>query len=587
LPYVTRVPAKAPQHRCCSLGSKRRASLPGENLRTDFSNAVGADGNELPQAIPVRGRPNSCFARSSSALEELGICLNGNPMNINLLILQPISYIHSLCFLDTARYLRHHLRKHGIEALIGKNRPEPDMLNIIFGAHLGFPQQWINDFQCIIFNQEQIGINGSVLPSDYISLLKNTHTIDYDRANLPGYTNINESKTDEHLRLVLPLRHAPYLESIGKILPIDERPIDLLFFGSLNQERSRLIRRIEQSGIEVAVFDHPIYGPERDDYVSQAKAVLNTPFYETNRFEQVRAFSALSIGTPVVSLRRPGLHVDPVYAQSIHWFEDAHLESYFSQQFGSPKWVNDSMTQLAHWRMWNAESSIGALAEALKEMHASTSRHSQSNQSRIAKRLNLAGDRMYRPAWINVSRENSETADSQLDLNDSPFEGGSITFTSATGKINIIPGSIEEIYAIHDFMYGSTIPKVLLRNAIALLKTGGTLTLDCSLGIYGGDEPILNTTQQQALAQMRLTLDDCITRGTHQNTLEIQEVQSIQEPAASGQGMRCSLRVRLSARLLTPREAVARRCSSLNFGSFPEDHLGVTPMADAPLEAST
>ena len=33
----------------------------------------------------------------------------------------------------------------------------------------------------------------------------------------------------------------------------------------------------------------PVYGPERDHFVRQARAVLNCHFYDTSRFEQVRA----------------------------------------------------------------------------------------------------------------------------------------------------------------------------------------------------------------------------------------------------------------------------------------------------------
>jgi hypothetical protein len=136
-------------------------------------------------------------------------------------------------------------------------------------------------------------------------------------------------------------------------------------------------------------------------------------------------------------------------------------------------------------------------------------------------------------------------------------------------------------------MYGNAPSKFLLANAMVLLKAGGVLTLDCPLGIYGGDEVILKTTQQQALARLRLSLDECVVLGISQNTLQIEEVQSLQEPAASGHGMRCSIRFRLSTRPLTPREAVARRCNGLDFGSLPEDHLRVNPMADAPWEAAT
>ena len=63
------------------------------------------------------------------------------PQHIHLCIIQPSGYIHSLGFLDQARFVRHQFRQLGAEVTIGKNRLREDAVNIIFGAHLGFPTQ--------------------------------------------------------------------------------------------------------------------------------------------------------------------------------------------------------------------------------------------------------------------------------------------------------------------------------------------------------------------------------------------------------------------------------------------------------------
>jgi hypothetical protein len=470
-------------------------------------------------------------------------------MDINLLILQPQGYIHSLCFLDTARYLRHRLRRYGIQASISKNRPMPGMLNIIFGAHLGMPESWVDDFHCVIFNQEQIGACGADLPAPYLALLRNTNTIDYDPANLASYAGC--STPEGPVCALLPLRHAPHLEHLGAGIPLENRPIDLLFFGSLNPERIALIERIERSGIEVSRFDHPMYGPERDEYIAQAKAVLNIPFYGSNRFEQVRVFNALSIGTPVVSLRRPGLSVDSAYQDTVHWFEVSNLESYFGQYFGTNDWLRNSELQLAEWRGQDCSQSISNLVANLKELEARRRAGTPRVSGERQVRLNLTGQTVHRPGWVNTQ---SEIA---------PYE----TPNLAQG---IARASVEELHTAYELDSIGGVRR-LLGHSLSLLKDGASVTLDCPLGVYGPESQELKALQQRALAMIRMALDDLACEATLGVTLQLEDVRSIAEATASGQGERFSIRFMMRQRALTPREAVMARCRGLDFGSFPED----------------
>jgi len=491
-------------------------------------------------------------------------------MNINLLILQPKGYIHSLCFLDTARYLRHHLRRHRIEASISKNRPRPDALNIIFGAHLGMPAEWLVEFQCVIFNQEQLGAGGPDLPDEYLNLLRNAHTIDYDPANLAAYANGKGVVPGYPTRTLLPLRHASYLESLGSGFPIHSRPINILFFGSLNQERIALIQRIEQSGVEVSRFDHPMYGPERDEYIAQAKAVLNIPFYGSNRFEQVRVFNALSIGTPVVSLRRTGLSVDAAYEDTVHWFEEEHVQSYFGQCFGTPNWLLKSEAQLARWRHQDADGSISALVEVLTGIDAQMQVGRQNQFKQCPTRLNLAGSTHYRPGWVNI---NSKTAsiNPHMPVADHPHDPpAQVNMPVHSMPAQIAPGRIVEIHTTHELASTSEL-RHLLSNATTLLKDGATITLDCPLGVYAPEAQELHALHQRALGIIRLTLDDMVYATNDCTTLQLEDVRSVQEATASGQGQRYSIRFVMQKRTLTPREVVAARCHRLDFGKFPED----------------
>lgn len=494
-------------------------------------------------------------------------------MNINLTIIQPAGYIHSLCFLDTARYLRHHLRSFGIDARISKNLQDPSCVNVVFGAHLGLPDGWEINKKCVWFNQEQIGDGGPQFALNYLRLLSTGHVIDYDPANIASYgRSPSEAKaSDDRLCELMPLLHAPFLEADATASSLEERPIDLLFFGSMNNERRQLIQRIEDCGVSVSWFDHPIYGPERDAYIAQAKAVLNIPFYESNRFEQVRAFNALSIGTPVVSLRRTQLRVPAAYEPSVHWFTDEGLEAYFRDSFGSADWLSNSRQQLARWRANSPEEEMASLAAALQRLSAQPS-PSFKTRAGNTQRLNLAADRRRISGWLNVAATPSPGADAVLDLTQVQAPSGrELEFHAADrSTFTVKQGSVKEIVAVHDLIDAKAAQR-LVTNVVDLLEDGGVFVLECPVGLYTSDAPALSTAQDLALARMRAILDAQLALGEGDGTLELEDGQSVGNPSALDGLYRYHIRLQHRRRPCTPRELVLRRVERMDFGSFPED----------------
>ena len=296
-----------------------------------------------------------------------------------------------------------------------------------------------------------------------------------------------------------------------------------------------------------------MYGPERDEYIAQSKAILNIPFYGANRFEQVRVFNALSIGTPVVSLRRAGLCVDPAYEDTVHWFDESNLEVYFGQTFGSSDWLRRSEFQLAKWRTHDAGESMSDLVATLKRLHAQRPAGTPQVPHCGPIRLNLNGGTHSRPGWINTTA-NPEVPD-----------------TSETGgdEVSPPPELVDELHASHDLESQASLQRLLYR-ALGLMKEGASMSLDCPLGVYGAESQELKTLQQEAMGTIRLALDNLIGN-TEQYTLQLEDVREIKESTASGQGERHSIRFVMRQRALSPRELVAARCKRLDFGSFPED----------------
>ena len=137
----------------------------------------------------------------------------------HLAVMQPPGYIHSLGFLDPARYVRYQLRRLGMEVSIGKNRLREDAVNLVFGAHLGFNPALRERYAYLICNLEQIDPGGAHLSEEYLRLLKSSAVVDYEAQNVLHYCE------DVQNVPLLSFYSAPYLKA-ENLLALEDRPID-------------------------------------------------------------------------------------------------------------------------------------------------------------------------------------------------------------------------------------------------------------------------------------------------------------------------------------------------------------------------
>ena len=105
---------------------------------------------------------------------------------IHITLMQPAGYVHSLGLLDQARYVRYQLQRLGATVSIAKNRVREDAVNIVFGAHLGFPEDWRRRHACVFVNLEQLGAGGAPVSDAYLQLLRSSAVADYDTAQHRG-----------------------------------------------------------------------------------------------------------------------------------------------------------------------------------------------------------------------------------------------------------------------------------------------------------------------------------------------------------------------------------------------------------------
>jgi hypothetical protein len=112
----------------------------------------------------------------------------------------------------------------------------------------------------------------------------------------------------------------------------------------------------------VASFDSPVYGAERDDFIRQAKAVLNCHFYASSRFEQARVAHCLSLGTPVISERTDATYPHESFEDSVFWLEGDQLEQFFGEDFGTSAFYDAARIAL---QRFEAADPIEAYADLL------------------------------------------------------------------------------------------------------------------------------------------------------------------------------------------------------------------------------
>jgi hypothetical protein len=388
---------------------------------------------------------------------------------IHLCIVQPSGYVHSLGFLDQARHFRFQFRRHGATVTMSKNRLHYGAINFVFGAHLGFDAEMRKRYCCVFVNLEQIGQGGALVSADYLKLLSNSAVVDYNADNVAGYASEVGSVP------LVPFLYSPYLTPTAPI-PLEDRPIDLLFFGSMNAHRQAWIERIEALGHNVSVFDSALYGAERDHYIVQAKAVLNVHFYESSRFEQARVSHCLSLGTPVISERTARTDPHDAFEDSVLWItSDAEFEQFFSQDFKTPAYFEAMRGALNRFRDTDAvEAYADLLAFAVgfhRMQHAG-----MSGAPWRPKRINLGSGQTYRAGWLNLDVAEHKHPDLLLDLS-APLILPLSMVSATAGPVRLEEGSVHHIEANNVLEH---VPQLttLMGNCLRLLAVGGELRIE-------------------------------------------------------------------------------------------------------------
>ncbi|MEO8297535.1 MAG: hypothetical protein ABI574_06960 [Burkholderiales bacterium] len=389
---------------------------------------------------------------------------------INLCVIQPVGDVHALGLLDAAMYFRHQFEHLGAVVTLSKNRLMRDAVNLVFGAHLGFDPGLKREHICLFVNLEPLGLGGARLPLAYLELLRHSLVIDHDPANLAAYGALAEDVP------LIGFGHAPYLPK-APITPqaLAARPIDLLCLEPMNERRARLIARIEATGRKVTTLGAPLYGPERDLITAQARGVLMCPAHATAGFDTQRAFQVLSLGVPLVTERTFATDASEAFDTCSIWFDDLHLERFFTEEYASPFYFEVGARALEVFQQADPREAYAECLAFLTGVQR-VERTRRTSARRTVRRVHLGAGRDYRPGWFNLDPQPASQPDAVLDLGQR--QRWPLPIDSAlAGAVLLAAGSLDELHASHALERTADLA-VLMDNCLTLLKTGGRMTLE-------------------------------------------------------------------------------------------------------------
>jgi tetratricopeptide (TPR) repeat protein len=144
----------------------------------------------------------------------------------------------------------------------------------------------------ILYNFEQIYAESPWLRAGYIDYLCQYPVWDYSLANIETLKRLG----------IAHVAHVPvgYVPEMTRIALRDDRDIDVLFYGSINDRRQHILDQLENKGVRVKTL-FGVYGAERDQYIARSKIILNMHFYGAKVFEIVRVSYLLANGAFVIS----------------------------------------------------------------------------------------------------------------------------------------------------------------------------------------------------------------------------------------------------------------------------------------------
>ena len=273
-------------------------------------------------------------------------------MKLAVCIVSPKGYPHSEAFREVAQTLHAAAAALGHDVVLTDRADLPDRRTIVLGPNLvaRFPQPLPED--AVLYNLEQAG-EGPWFEPAVLDLFRTRAVWDYSERNAANLAAMGVPRPR-----VVPIGWDPVLE---RIAPAKE-DIDVLFYGSTNPRRLRVLEALRQAGVRVEIA-WGVYGAQRDALIARARIVLNVHYFEAKVFEIVRVSYLLANGRAVVSERGAAPEEEAPFAEAVRFADYDGLVAACLDLLERP--AERARLSEAGRRIMRARPETGILKEAL------------------------------------------------------------------------------------------------------------------------------------------------------------------------------------------------------------------------------
>lgn len=382
-------------------------------------------------------------------------------LTYQIVIIRPRGYQHSDGFREVATMLRYGIENLGYNIIITENEFSSDNINIILGIHL-ITADLIDKIplSSIIYNLEQFD-SKSMLNVTMLPLFKKFTVWDYSKRNIENFRKMGCKNFFYHV----PIGYVPELTCIAPVSPQD---IDVLFYGSTNARREKILEELKQRGLTVVTL-FGVYGKERDAVIARAKVIINIHFYESSIFEIVRISYLLANHKAVVA----ECNKDTEIAEDLK--TAVALAPYDKLVETCIELVNnDEKRQLLEkngFENFSLRKEVNILRDVITEKSPI-----KDELQQLPTIINLGSGRIFRSDWLNIDINQYWQPDVVADIsNDFPLNKE--VSTARFGTITIKEDSFDEIIASHVLEHIRELVNAMT-TCLKLLKVGGVFKIN-------------------------------------------------------------------------------------------------------------
>jgi SAM-dependent methyltransferase len=382
-------------------------------------------------------------------------------LTYQIVIIRPQGYQHSDGFREVATMLRYGIESLGYNIVITENEFSTDNINIILGIHL-ITADLLDKIplSSIIYNLEQFD-SKSMLNATVLPLFKRFIVWDYSKRNIENFKKMGCNNLFYHV----PIGYVPELTCI---VPVSPQDIDVLFYGSMNARREKIVEELKKRGLTVITL-FGVYGKERDAVIARAKVIINIHFYDSSIFEIVRISYLLANRKAVVAECNEDTEIADDLKTAVA------LAPYDKLVETCVELVNnDEKRQLLEkngFESFSLRNEVNILRDVITEKNLV-----KNESQQLPTIINLGSGKLFQPDWLNIDINQYWQPDVVADIGHD-FPLNKEVETARFGIITIKEGYFDEIIASHvlehikDLVYAMTV-------CLKLLKVGGVFKIN-------------------------------------------------------------------------------------------------------------